>query len=58
MVGMGPVPLVGVSFGYTPVPMHDMAPDLLIDAYDALTVAAAARLLAGDAEYRAPAAPA
>jgi phosphoglycolate phosphatase len=27
---------VGVTFGYTPVPMAELRPDLLIDSYDAL----------------------
>jgi len=30
------VAFVGVSFGYTPVPMAELRPDLLIDTYDAL----------------------
>jgi phosphoglycolate phosphatase len=31
------VPFVGVTFGYTPVPMAALAPDLLIDSFDRLT---------------------
>ena len=27
---------VGVTFGYTPVPMAQLRPDLLIDSFDAL----------------------
>jgi phosphoglycolate phosphatase len=30
------IPFVGVSFGYTTVPMADLGPDLLVDAYDEL----------------------
>jgi phosphoglycolate phosphatase len=33
------VRFVGVSFGYTPVPMAELRPDLLIDSYDALSPA-------------------
>ena len=40
------VPFVGVSFGYTPVPMAELAPDLLIDAYDDFSVERAERLIA------------
>ena len=28
---------VGVTFGYTPVPMATLGPDLLIDSFDELT---------------------
>jgi len=38
------VPLVLVSFGYTDIPAHDLAPDILIDHFDALP-GACARLL-------------
>jgi len=31
------VRFVGVTFGYTPVPMAELRPDLLIDSYDALS---------------------
>ena len=30
------IPFVGVTFGYTPVPMAELGPDMLIDAYDEL----------------------
>ena len=30
------VPFVGVSFGYTPVPMAELGPDILIDEFDEL----------------------
>jgi phosphoglycolate phosphatase len=40
------IPFVGVSFGYTPVPMSVLRPDLLIDDYADLTLPAAQRLLA------------
>jgi phosphoglycolate phosphatase len=30
------VPFVGVTFGYSPAPMAEMGPDILIDRYDAL----------------------
>jgi phosphoglycolate phosphatase len=38
------VPVVGVTFGYTPVPMRELDPDLLIDRFDELSVARAAAL--------------
>ncbi|RZJ01964.1 MAG: HAD family hydrolase [Brevundimonas sp.] len=28
------VPSVGVTFGYTPVPMEDLEPDIIVDAFD------------------------
>lgn len=40
------VPFLGVSFGYTPVPMAEIAPDLLIDGYDELGLAEASELIA------------
>jgi len=40
------VAFIGVSFGYTPVPMADLRPDLLVEGFDELTPEAAARLLA------------
>jgi phosphoglycolate phosphatase len=39
------IAFIGVSFGYTPVPMADLEPDLLVDGFDALTPEAIARLL-------------
>ncbi len=39
------VPFVGVTFGYTPVPMTTLSPDLLIDSFDALSPEVALRLL-------------
>lgn len=39
------IPFVGVSFGYTPVPMAELCPDILIDSYADLDTAALARLL-------------
>lgn len=39
------IAFVGVSFGYTPVPMADLQPDLLIDSFDELTPDVARRLL-------------
>jgi phosphoglycolate phosphatase len=39
------VPVVGVTFGYTPVPMRELRPDLLIDRFDELSVARAEALL-------------
>jgi phosphoglycolate phosphatase len=44
------VPFVGVTFGYTQVPMAELRPDLLVDSFDALAPAHADRLLAGRAE--------
>jgi phosphoglycolate phosphatase len=39
------VPMIGVSYGYTPVPMAELGPDLLIDSFEDLTPAAAERLM-------------
>lgn len=39
------VPVVGVTFGYTPVPMADLEPDLVIDDFAALTEATLEALL-------------
>jgi phosphoglycolate phosphatase len=39
------IPFVGVSFGYTPVPMAELGPDLLIDDFAALTPETALRLM-------------
>ncbi len=36
------IPVVGVSFGYTAVPMRELAPDRIIDHFDALPAAIAA----------------
>lgn len=38
------VPIIGVTFGYTPDPMAILAPDLLIDSFDELTPKQAAAL--------------
>jgi phosphoglycolate phosphatase len=35
-----------VSFGYTPIPMAELLPDILLDAYDELSPDTAAELLA------------
>jgi phosphoglycolate phosphatase len=40
------VPIIGVSYGYTPVPMAELGPDLLIDCFDELTPAMARKLFA------------
>jgi phosphoglycolate phosphatase len=40
------IPVIGVSFGYTPVPMAEMEPDLVLDAYSDLTPEIAYALLA------------
>jgi phosphoglycolate phosphatase len=40
------VAVVGVTFGYTPVPMAELEPDFLIDSFDDLTPEAARGLLA------------
>ncbi len=40
------LPIVGVTFGYTDVPMEDLAPDVLLSRYDGL-VAAVERLAGG-----------
>jgi phosphoglycolate phosphatase len=43
------VAFVGVSFGYTPVPMADLGPDLLVDSFEDFMPRQAANLL-GEAE--------
>ena len=55
------VPIIGVSYGYTPVAMAELGPDMLIDSFDDLTPAAAERLIlpvAGAPVFLAAAAPA
>lgn len=49
------VPFIGVPFGYTPVPMSRLEPDLLIDSYDKLSPDLAAGLLRQRREERADA---
>jgi phosphoglycolate phosphatase len=39
-------PFVGVSFGYTPIPMAELGPDILLDSYDEFSTCAATELLA------------
>jgi phosphoglycolate phosphatase len=39
------VPVIGVTFGYTPTPIHLLEPDLLLDDFDALTLTDADRLI-------------
>ena len=39
------VSVIGVTFGYTPTPMHLLEPDLLLDDFDALTLADAGQLI-------------
>jgi phosphoglycolate phosphatase len=40
------VPMIGVTFGYTTIPMRDLDPDLLVESLDAIQPEAAARLIA------------
>lgn len=40
------IPFIGVSFGYTDVPMRDLGPDALIDAYEGLATALASLRIA------------
>jgi phosphoglycolate phosphatase len=40
------VPMIGVTFGYTTVPMADLKPDLLVESFDDVLPADAAELLA------------
>lgn len=52
------VPVVGVTFGYTPVAMETLAPDILLEAYDTLHPTHAEGLLAASgAPKRAKAEP-
>jgi phosphoglycolate phosphatase len=39
------IPFAGVTFGYTPTPMAELGPDLLLHSYDEFTISAARRLL-------------
>ena len=39
------VPFIGVSFGYTPVPMRELGPDLLVGSYEELDPATAAGMI-------------
>jgi phosphoglycolate phosphatase len=39
------VPVVGVSFGYSPAPMADLEPDLFLDSFDDFSIEAAEGLL-------------
>jgi phosphoglycolate phosphatase len=43
------IPVVGVSFGYTAVPMRDLMPDVLIDAFSELPTAVAKLVPLSDA---------
>jgi len=43
------VPVVGVTFGYTPVPMAELMPDVLIDSFDEFGLDEAESLLAHEA---------
>jgi phosphoglycolate phosphatase len=43
------VPVVGVTFGYTPVPMAELMPDLLVENFDDLGLEEAELLLANEA---------
>jgi phosphoglycolate phosphatase len=47
------IPFIGVTFGYTPVPMADLDPDLLVDCFDELTPERAYDLI----DRKTPAAP-
>jgi phosphoglycolate phosphatase len=40
------VPFVGVTFGYTPIPMAELRPDLLLEDFDRLAPEHAGRLIA------------
>ncbi len=53
------VPMIGVTFGYTPIPMRDLGPDLLVESFDAVRPDDAVRLLenrSGEALAARPAA--
>ena len=50
----GGIPFVGVTFGYTPVAMSELAPDLLIDSYEELSIAAAQQLMAASGRAKTP----
>ncbi len=51
------IPCVGVTFGYTPVPMAELRPDLLLDSYDALKPEDGNELLAARAKQLSAAMP-
>jgi len=48
------VPVIGVSFGYTPTPMAELAPDSIIDHFDELCAAVDAILANAGARATAP----
>jgi phosphoglycolate phosphatase len=50
------LPIVGVTFGYTPEPMSALAPDLLVDSFDQLKPERIVRLFAHAPNRPAPAA--
>ena len=43
------VPIIGVTYGYTPVPMAELGPDLLFDSFDDFTTELVFGLIAGSA---------
>jgi phosphoglycolate phosphatase len=47
------VPVVGVTFGYTPVPMAELRPDLLVESFEDLRLDQAMSLLERHAKVRA-----
>jgi phosphoglycolate phosphatase len=47
------VPVIGVTFGYTPVPMMELRPDLLIESFDDFGLRDADALLLADAPAKA-----
>jgi phosphoglycolate phosphatase len=46
------IPFVGVTFGYTPVPMAELEPDVLIDSFERLAPDIAAGLIAANGTPR------
>lgn len=47
------VPFVGMSYGYTPVPMAELEPDILFDHFDEFTPNAILELIAAPIRHRA-----
>jgi phosphoglycolate phosphatase len=46
------VPFVGMSYGYTPVPMAELAPDILLDSFDEMSPDMLLALIVGPARQR------
>lgn len=52
------VPFIGVTFGYTPIPMAELDPEIMVDSFDAILPEAAAKLLGAQGDAAAAPSPA